>query len=354
MLPSWYNIYHDLLKLLLKSPFFVFFWKNFAQIIVPTKMLEIQKKITNSFLIILSLPATAMGFALSIQISALSWILSTRYDLDIEEVGYVWAAGPLAGIFGQVIVGLISDNVWFWNGRRRPFILIGGMLAAMMLWALPNLEVIQRTLGMESIFVIAVGVALTLDIAINISFNPTRSIIADVTPEGTNRTRGYTWMQTISGFFGVLAYLIGAFTNKYLLIYFGIFLVFAFSIFPPFLVKEPRQLQSADEEEDAKATLPGNNQIELLKIYFAHAFTWLGVQSMFVYTFAYLQYTMTDLSDKQMGVVIDIAFAVLNTVGFLLPAFVLEPMAKKIGRVNTHNICIAIMAVSYLGIVLIR
>ncbi|MFM8361674.1 MAG: MFS transporter, partial [Haliscomenobacter sp.] len=101
-------------------------------------MLHIQKNLSNSFYAILSLPSTAMGFALSVQISALSWILSTQYQLNIEEVGFVWAAGPISGIFGQLIIGLISDRVWFWNGRRRPFILIGGVLASLMLLALPN------------------------------------------------------------------------------------------------------------------------------------------------------------------------------------------------------------------------
>ena len=68
-------------------------------------MLSIQKNFTKSFFAILSLPATAMGFALSIQIAALSWILKTKYNLDVEEIGIVWAAGPIAGIFGQVIIG---------------------------------------------------------------------------------------------------------------------------------------------------------------------------------------------------------------------------------------------------------
>ena len=82
-------------------------------------MLDFQKKLTNTFYAVLTLPATAMGFALSIQISALSWLMSTKYGLEIHEVGIVWAAGPLAGIFGQVIFGLISDKTWFWGGRRR-------------------------------------------------------------------------------------------------------------------------------------------------------------------------------------------------------------------------------------------
>ena len=83
-------------------------------------MLPIQKRLSNFFYGILSLPSTALGFALSVQISALSWLLSTKYELAIDEIGLVWAAGPVAGIFGQVIFGVLSDRVWFWGGRRRP------------------------------------------------------------------------------------------------------------------------------------------------------------------------------------------------------------------------------------------
>ena len=75
-------------------------------------MLDIQKRMSNGFFALLSLPATAMGFALSVQISALSWILSTKYGLDIHEIGIVWAAGPIAGIVAQPIVGVLSDNIW--------------------------------------------------------------------------------------------------------------------------------------------------------------------------------------------------------------------------------------------------
>ena len=61
-------------------------------------MRAFQKSKNNAFFSVLALPATAMGFALSVQISALSWILTTQYGLDIHDVGLVWAAGPLAGI----------------------------------------------------------------------------------------------------------------------------------------------------------------------------------------------------------------------------------------------------------------
>ena len=172
-------------------------------------MLTMQKNLSNTFLAILALPATALGFALSVQISALSWILTTQYGLDIHDIGLVWAAGPIAGIFGQVIIGAISDRV---------------------------------------ILGVALVVVLSLDFAINVGFNPTRSIIADVTPDGVERTKGYTWMQTVSGSFGVGAYAIGAIWDNYVLIYVAVVLVLLFSLIPPLLIEEPESLNT---DEDA-------------------------------------------------------------------------------------------------------
>ena len=321
-------------------------------------MLSIQKRLTNSFYVLTSLPATAMGFALSIQISALSWLLTTKYNLHIDEVGFVWAAGPLAGIFGQVIIGLISDKAWFWGGRRRPFVLIGGVLAAGMLMALPNIDVITAQLGVKSLLAVAIGVALTLDLAINISFNPTRSIIADVTPEGNPRTKGYTWMQTISGFFGVLAYIIGATMGNYVLIYFGVVLVFFFSFVPMFFIKENRELHPA-ATANAAGTKTSTEWGQLMRIYIAHGFSWIGIQTMFVYIIAFIQQkffsgvTDTGIINAQSGQIIAIAFAVLNTVGFILPAFVLEPIVERIGRVKTQMMCVATMSLAYFGMVFV-
>jgi len=319
-------------------------------------MLTLQKKLTNPFYLILGLPSTAMGFALSIQIAVLSWILRTRYNLDIHEIGIVWAAGPIAGILGQPLIGLISDKVWFWGGRRRPFIIIGGILAALMILALPNIGWINTTFGVGSLMAVAITVALTLDLSINISFNPTRSIIADVTPDGAPRTKGYTWMQSVSNLFGSGAYLMGALIGNYFLIYAGVFIVFIFSIVPLFFIEEPRELTNAGEvkTEAASKTQWG----ELIKLYIAHGFSWLGIQTMFVYIFAFLEQKMTLMQQldetarsNRLGEMIGWSFFILNAVGAIWPAFMLEPMSKKIGRVRTHVIMVALMSLGYFGIV---
>jgi MFS family permease len=367
-------------------------------------MLAIQKNLSKSFYMLLSLPATAMGFALSVQISALSWILTTQYGLDIHQVGLVWAAGPIAGILGQVVVGVVSDNVWFWNGRRRPFILIGGVLAGMMLLALPNIDIVAASLGFSGLLGVAIAIALTLDLSINISFNPTRAIIADVTPEGDARTKGYTWMQTVSGSFGVLAYAIGATWGNFVLIYLGAALVFILSLFAPFFIAEPkvlvvRQNNAVQENVSFKMVLMNikplwgfiaydiyamglqlsggktnhywaeiiagiitlyfvittlyakenscDNSIGFRKVLAANSFSWIGVQTMFVFIFAFLQNKMPDLSDNDLGKVIAMSFLILSAVSAFLPALVLEPVAKKIGRVKTQIYCITSMAIGY-------
>ena len=306
------------------------------------------KKISTAFYLLLSLPSTAMGFGLAVQISALSWILSTKYGLEIHEVGYVWLAGPLAGIIGQLLAGVISDQVWFWGGRRRPLIIIGGIVAAGMLFLLPHLDLISTALGIGDIMFIALTVALGLDLAINIGFNPTRSIIADVTPEGDARTRGFTIMQTVSGFFGVLAYFIALWLGKEVLIYVGIVVMLTFNLIPVFFIEEPKELKVEKKEANTNTT----NIKQLLGIYFAHSFTWLGIQTMFVYLYAYVQQKMGIADNDEMGRVIDISFLILNVVGFVLPALVLQPLSKRIGRVRVHAIAIALMALAYFGILM--
>lgn len=376
-------------------------------------MLAIQRNLSNLFYAILSLPSTAMGFALSVQIAALSWMLSTQYGLAIEEVGLVWAAGPIAGIFGQIIFGVVSDRVWFWGGRRRPFILIGGLLASLTLLALPNIDRIAAALGTEGLLGVAILVALTLDLSINVGFNPTRSIIADVTPFGEARTKGYTWMQTISGSFGVLAYVIGAVFDNYVLIYAGAVLVFLLSVVPALFITEPRELSEPEADPEANTLAYGFRDIMLsilplwgflayaiygmaarilglpapgtaLTVFFlllvllmvgitlfrsekgkstfergrigfqkvlaAHSFTWVGVQTMFIYTYAFLQERLPALTDLELGRTVSIAFLVLNAVAAVLPAFLLEPLARRLGKVKVHLGCMILMALGYAGL----
>ena len=374
-------------------------------------MLRMQQRLSLPFLMLLSLPSTAMGFALAVQISALSWLLSTKYGLDIHEIGIVWAAGPLAGILGQVIIGIVSDNVWFWGGRRRPFILVGGVLTAAMLLALPSIGVISAALGADAILGVAITVALALDLSINISFNPTRSIITDVTPEGAQRTAGYTWMQTVSGTFGVLAYAIGAIYGNIALIYFGAGLALVFSIIPALLVEEPRVLAHTETGASTeklsvaallllmrplwafavyaliamglklagynthslwlevgfgvlalvliahalteRQTLGGGEDIAgFRKVLAAHAISWFGMQTLFVFIIGFVQQRFPQLDNDATGQLMSFSFLSLNAVAAVVPALVLNPLAQRFGEVRVHAASLLLMALGFLFVYL--
>ena len=90
------------------------------------------------------------------------------------------------------------------------------------------------------------------------------------------------------------------------------------------------------------------NANDYQKILLAHAFTWVGVQTMFIYAFFFLTNKM-ELGEAA-GKVNSLAFFILSLISAILPAFVLNPIAKKIGMVRTHLIAIFIMAVGYSGI----
>ena len=361
-------------------------------------MLDIQRRRTRGFFALLSLPATAMGFALSVQISALSWILATRYNLDVEAIGLIWAAGPIAGILGQVAVGLISDRVWVWNGRRRVFIIVGGITAALMLLALPEIGAISAALGLESVIGVAITVALALDLAINVSFNPTRAIIADVTPDGAERARGYGWMQTVSGGFGVLAYAIGALFGNETLIYAGVGIVLVLSIGPALLIEEPRASPRTVETERVAPTIAAFASLSPLaallvydvyamaarllgatpavgvpelacalatalliahalisgdpfrRVIAAHALSWVGVQSLFIYLVAFVQGRLPGLDDAALGRTVALAYLALNGVAAIAPALLLAPLTTRFRQVHVHAAAVLVMAAAFAAI----
>ncbi|MFZ5637853.1 MAG: MFS transporter [Pseudomonadota bacterium] len=369
-------------------------------------MLRMQERLSLPFLMLLSLPSTAMGFALAVQISALSWLMSTKYGLKLDEIGLVWAAGPLAGILGQVIIGIVSDNVWLWGGRRRPFILVGGVLTALMLLALPSIGAIDAALGLDAILGVAIAVALALDLSINLGFNPTRSIITDVTPEGPKRTAGYTWMQTVSGTFGVLAYAIGWKFGNIALIYFGAGLALVFSVVPMLLVEEPRTLPHTENAAGGeklrigallllmrplwafavyaiiamglklakveshslwlevgfgalalaliahalteRQALDGREDIAgFRKVLAAHAISWFGMQTLFVFMIGFAQQRFPTLDADATGQLMSFAFLSLNAVAAVVPALLLNPLARRFREVPVHAASLATMAVGF-------
>jgi Na+/melibiose symporter-like transporter len=180
-------------------------------------MLRAQRTLSNAFLVLLSLPTAAIGFCLSSTVATTTWLLSTRYGLQLDNIAFLWMMGPLMGLLVQPIVGALSDRTWLLNGRRRPYLMVGGVSGAIATYALLELDTIASFTGL-GLLAVAVIVVLICDLSTNVTFNPARSLVADLTPEGTDRVRGYAWMQTVSGLLGISAYLISIFFGNLTLV----------------------------------------------------------------------------------------------------------------------------------------
>ena len=208
-------------------------------------MLSAQKNLSTGFLILLSLPTAAIGFCLSSSIAATTWLLSTRYNLHLENIVLIWLMGPLMGLLVQPIVGAFSDRTWFLRGRRKPYLLVGGVLGAASTYAMLELDTLAVATGL-GLITVAVIVALLCDLSTNVTFNPARSLVADLTPEGPHRLRGYAWMQTVSGVLGISAYLISIFLGNEVLVLVTVAVVFGLTVLPLLFIEEsPPEVASA-------------------------------------------------------------------------------------------------------------
>ncbi|MEM9117638.1 MAG: MFS transporter [Cyanobacteria bacterium P01_D01_bin.6] len=111
-----------------------------------------------------------------------------------DQIPILWLAAPLTGLIVQPIIGNLSDNTWGVLGRRRPYFLVGAILASLALIWLPN----AGSLWM------AVGLLWLLDTAANISMEPFRAFVGDLLP-AKQRTKGFAMQSLFIGLGAVLA-----------------------------------------------------------------------------------------------------------------------------------------------------
>jgi maltose/moltooligosaccharide transporter len=90
---------------------------------------------------------------------------------SIDDLPWLWAAAPLTGLLVQPVIGHLSDRTWLGRlGRRRPFFLLGAVLAMLSLIGMP-----------EADGLIAAALLLwVLDASLNISMEPFRAFVGDM------------------------------------------------------------------------------------------------------------------------------------------------------------------------------
>ncbi|MFI5236646.1 MAG: MFS transporter [Ignavibacteriales bacterium] len=131
------------------------------------------------------------GFAL--QNANVSRIFETL-GASVDNIPILWIAAPVTGLIVQPIIGHMSDRTWNRLGRRRPYFLVGAILASIAIIAMPNSPSLW----------IAAGMLWIMDASINISMEPFRAFVGDMLPSD-QRTAGFAMQSFFIGTGAVIA-----------------------------------------------------------------------------------------------------------------------------------------------------
>lgn len=310
-----------------------------------------------------------MGFAL--QNANASRILS-GFGADIHQLSWFWIVAPLMGLIVQPIIGHYSDNTWSKFGRRKPYFLLGAMLASIGLILMPQAGAFTAILPA---LWMGAGFLMIMDASFNIAMEPMRAFVADMLPSD-QRTLGYSIQTVLIG----LGAVIGSWLPYVLSNWFDVpneaavgevplhlilsFCIGAIAIIVTVLItiftnKEysPQELEAFDKAEgkvpivEEKTNLTqifkdfGQMPKTMKQLGVVQFFTWFALFGMWVFSTPAIAHHVYGLplndshsaTYQKAGDWVGIIFGVYNAVSAVY-AFFLPAIARKLGRKRTHTI----------------
>ena len=313
-----------------------------------------------------------MGFAL--QNANASRILQI-FGADVHELSWFWIVAPLTGLIVQPIIGHYSDRTWTRLGRRRPYFLVGAVLASIGLILMPNSDMF--TAYLPALWVGA-GLLMIMDASFNIAMEPFRALVADVLPSD-QRTLGFSVQTVLIGIGAV----IGSWLPYMLANWFNVsneaavgevplnlllsFFIGAAVLIISILVTVTTTKEYSPEEmaliHAAEGEEPEEESASLMNIFsdftkmpdtmrqlaWVQFFSWFGLFGMWVFATPAIASHIygLDISDthskgfQDAGDWVGILFGVYNAVSAVY-AFFLPAIAKKLGRKRTHAVSLII------------
>ncbi len=155
------------------------------------KQLQMKKLPSLSFWQIWNLSFGFLGvqFGFALQNANASRIL-TSLGADPHSLSFFWLVAPIMGLMVQPVVGAASDKTWNRLGRRSPYILFGALVSMIAMFFMPNAPLVVKVGGAGALAFGVVMLAL-MDGSFNVTFQPFRALVADMTPE-EQRNLGYS------------------------------------------------------------------------------------------------------------------------------------------------------------------
>jgi maltose/moltooligosaccharide transporter len=291
-----------------------------------------------------------------------------------DEIPLLFLAAPLTGLIVQPIIGYMSDHTWHprW-GRRRPYFMIGAILASIALIFMPH----SPELWM------AAGLLWILDVFGNVAMEPFRAFVTDKLPD-SQVNRGFIMQSFMIGVGGSIASALpwlmtnvfdmsnttaaGIPANVRWSFYIGAFFFITAVLYTVFTTKEypPSDLSYEDKVKESRKGFGGgfreiysalvNMPPRMRIVSLVQFFTWPGLFLMwFYYTTAVGVNVFGGTAGSEDPVFAEGADFGSLTLSFysvvtLVFALILPIIADKLGRKITHGICLLCGALGLISV----
>ena len=129
--------------------------------------------------------------AYALQSANISRIFATL-GADPHQLSFFWILPPLMGMIVQPLIGKWSDRTWCRLGRRKPYLLVGAIVAVLVMLLLPNAGSLNFKawvfLGLNSAMWFGLFSLIFLDTSINVAMQPFKMMVGDMVSEKQKAT----------------------------------------------------------------------------------------------------------------------------------------------------------------------
>ncbi len=346
-----------------------------------------KKKPDLSMLQIINMSIGFLGIqmAFGLQNGNASRILA-NFGADVHELSWFWLVAPVTGLIVQPIIGHMGDNTWSLLGRRKPYFLIGAILCAIGLVMLPNAASATQMMA-ANVLLLAVIFLAMMDASINVAMEPFRALVGDMLPKHQG-TLGFSVQTILIGIGAVIgSYMPDWLTklgisntapagfvadNVIYSFYVGAALLLLTILYTIFTTKEYSPQEFAEFANENPETVHtsrfsdifkdfSNIPSQMKKLGTVQFFSWFALFTMWVFTTSALATHHFGLSPQDThskafndaGDLTGKLFGMYNL--WAIPfAFLLTPLAKAIGKKQTHALALLCGGLGLISMFFIR
>ncbi|NML56573.1 MFS transporter [Chryseobacterium cheonjiense] len=319
----------------------------------------------------------SMGFlgiqmAFGLQNGNASRILA-NFGADVHELSWFWLVAPVTGLIVQPIIGHMGDNTWSPLGRRKPYFLLGAVLCAIGLVMLPNAASATQVMAANVLLMAVIFLAM-MDASINVAMEPFRALVGDMLPKH-QATIGFSVQTILIGIGAVIGSdLPGWLTklgvsneapkgfvadNVIYSFYIGAAVLIVSILYTIITTKEysPEEFASfeggkpiAEEKSKLSDIFKDFKNVpsQMKKLGIVQFFSWFALFTMWVFTTSALAthhfgLSPDDTHSAEFNKAGDLTGSLFGSYNFyaIFFAFALTPIAKFIGKKQTHALALA-------------